>query len=129
MTAPPTGPASLPTKGTAADRTAPQDRQHAGGTLHPELVGAKVVSPAKSPIGEIVDVVFDSRGQPDYIVIASKGNNAALPYKTASSMMEGGEVIIDEGKLRGAPKLEQGQWRTQREGTWKAAASEYWDEG
>lgn len=118
----------LPSKGTPADRTAPEDRQHAGGRLHPELVGAKVVSPAKASIGEVVDVVFDSRGQPDYIVIASEGANAALPYKTASSMMERGSVIVDEAKLRSAPKLEQGQWRTQRDGSWKEAASDYWDE-
>ena len=119
---------NLPSKGTAADRTAPEDRQHAGGTLHPELVGAKVVSPAKASIGEVVDVVFDSRGQPDYIVIASGGANAALPYKTASSMMERGSMIVDEAKLRSAPKLEQGQWRTQRDGEWKEAASDYWEE-
>ena len=125
MTKPPS--VELPPKSTAADRTAPEDRQHAGGTLHPELVGAKVVSPGKTPIGEVVDVVFDSRGQPDYIVIASKGDNAALPYKTASSMIERGTMIVDEAKLRSAPKLEQGAWRTQGDGSWKDAASEYWD--
>ncbi len=117
----------LPSKGTPADRTAPEDRQHAGGTLPPELVGAKVVSPAKAPIGEVVDVVFDSRGQPDYIVIASEGDNAALPYKTAHSMMERGTMIVDEAKLRSAPKLEQGEWRAQRNGNWKEAATQYWE--
>lgn len=126
---PSTGPASLPTQGTAADRVPPEDRQQVGGRLHPELVGTQVVSPAKTPIGKVVDVVFDSRGQPDYIVIASEGQNAALPYKTASSMMERGTVIVDEAKLRSAPKIEQGQWRTQRDGDWKEAASDYWDEG
>ena len=125
MTRPPS--VELPAKGTAADRTAPEDRQHAGGSLHPELVGSKVVSPAKAPIGEVVDVVFDSRGQPDYIVIASEGDNAALPYKTASSMMERGTMIVDEAKLRSAPKLEEGQWRKQGDGSWKESASEYWD--
>jgi hypothetical protein len=117
----------LPSKGTPADRTAPEDRQRAGGTLHPELVGAKVVSPAKAAIGEVVDVVFDSRGQPDYIVVASEGDNAALPYKTANSMMERGTMIVDEAKLRSAPKLEEGEWRTQRNGSWKEAATEYWE--
>ena len=126
---PQAGPATDPGEGTAADRTAPQDRQKAGGTLHPELVGAKVVSPANQPIGEVVDVVFDSRGQPDYVVIASEGNNAAVPYKTASSMIEAGKVIIDEAKLQNAPKIQQGQWRNQQSNGWKQAASGYWDEG
>lgn len=126
---PQAGPATDPSEGTAADRTAPQDRQKAGGMLHPELVGAKVVSPANQPIGEIVDVVFDSRGQPDFVVIASEGDNAAVPYKTASSMIEGGKVIMDESKLQNAPKIQQGQWRNQQSNSWKQAASGYWDEG
>lgn len=133
-TTPPNGPAglpatSLPKTDTAADRTAPADRQRAGGALHPELVGAQVVSPGKAPIGEVVDVVFDSRGQPDYIVIASEGRNTALPYRMATSMMERGKVIVDEAKLRSAPELEQEQWRTQHDGEWRAAATDYWDEG
>ncbi len=126
---PQAGPATDPSEGTAADRTPPTDRARAGGTLHPELVGAKVVSPDNAPIGEVIDVVFDARGQPDYVVIASEGDNAAVPYKTASSMIESGKVIIDESKLQGAPKVQQGQWRDRTKNTWKQAASDYWDEG
>lgn len=96
--------------------------------MHPELVGLQVVSPANAPIGKVVDVVFDSRGQPDYVVIASKGNNAAVPYQTASSMIERGKVIMDEGRLKRAPKIEQGEWRNRADAGWKNEASRYWDE-
>ena len=97
--------------------------------MQPELVGLQVVSPSNAPIGEVVDVVFDSRGQPDYVVIASQGHNAAVPFQTASSMIEGGKVIIDQAKLQQAPKLEQGEWRSQGSETWKQDASQFWDQG
>lgn len=125
----PAGPATSPTEGTAADRTPPA-RGEAGGTMQPELVGLQVVSPSNAPIGEVVDVVFDSQGRPDYVVIASQGDNAAVPFQTASSMMEGGKVIIDQSKLQQAPKLEQGEWREEGDNaSWKQDATRYWDQG
>lgn len=125
----PTGAATDPAEGTAADRT-PPSRGQAGGTMKPELVGLRVVSPENAPLGEVVDVVFDSRGQPDYVVIASEGNNSAVPFQTASSMIEGGKVIMDQAKLQQAPKLKRGEWRERSENaSWKQDATQYWDRG
>ena len=120
-----TAPATDPSEGTAADRTPPKDRARAGGTMHPELVGLQVVSPSNAPIGEVVDVVFDSRGQPDYVVIASEGDNAAVPYRTASSMIESGKVIMEESRLKEAPKIERGEWRNRADSGWKKQANRY----
>jgi hypothetical protein len=124
-----TPPAMAPAEGTAADRTPPKDRAEAGGTMHPELVGLQVVSPSDAPIGEVIDVVFDSRGQPDFVVIASEGDNAAVPYRTASSMIESGKVIMDSARLKDAPKIDRGEWRNRADSGWKREANRYWDEG
>jgi hypothetical protein len=95
--------------------------------MKPELVGLQVVSTSNAPLGEVVDVVFDSQGQPDYVVIASEGNNAAVPFQAASSMIEGGKVIMDQSKLKQAPKLDQGEWREKGENaSWKHDATQYW---
>jgi len=123
----PRGPATDPAEGTAADRTPPSSRAQEGGTTQPELVGLQVVSPSNAPIGKVVDVVFDSQGQPDYVVIASQGNNAAVPFQTASSMIEGGKVIIDQARLQQAPKVDKGEWRDKEEGAWKDEATRYWE--
>lgn len=125
---PPPGPATSPTEGTAADTT-PPDRASGGGTMKPELVGLEVVSPSDASLGKVVDVVFDSRGQPDYVVIASQGNNAAVPYSTASTMVEGDKVVMEQSRLQGAPKIEQGAWRGQSNRDWKDDAKRYWDQG
>lgn len=125
---PPTNSATTGSKDTPADRTPPKDRARAGGLMHPELVGLQVVSPANAPIGKVVDVVFDSRGQPDYVVITSRGTNSAVPYRAANSMIERGKVIVDETRLRQAPKLEHGEWRNAADGGWKNEATRYWDQ-
>lgn len=121
-------PATSPTEGTAADST-PPDRASGGGTMQAELVGLEVVSPSDAPLGTVIDVVFDSRGQPDYVVIASQGNNAAVPYSTASTMVEGDKVIMEQSRLQGAPKIRQGEWRSQSSRDWKSDAKRYWDQG
>lgn len=122
------GPSTSREQGTAADRT-PPERALGGGTMKPELVGLEVVSPSDAPLGTVVDVVFDSRGQPDYVVIASEGNNAAVPYSTASTMVEGNKVIMEQSRLQGAPKIEQGEWRDNADKDWKSDAKRYWDQG
>ena len=94
-----------------------------------ELVGATVVSPKGAAIGEVVDVVFDAVAKPAYVVIASEGTAAAVPYAVADSMKSGGKVVIDEAKLKKAPKVKQGEWRSNTSDAWKGDASRYWSKG
>ena len=121
-------PSTSETEGTAADRTSPGDssRPGAGGARASTLVGAQVVSPADAPIGKVVDVVFDTKNQPAFLVIDSGGKQAAVPYAAASSMMSGARVVIDQARLERAPKVNQGEWRNRSDERWKADAAKYW---
>lgn len=138
-------PSTNPAEGTAADHTPPGDtrtrvpegtqtQQGAGGigdlvTEETELVGAQVVSESDAQLGSVVDVVLDGKGQPAFVVIESKNNTAAVPYSAASSMMKGDKFVVDQRKLERAPKVKQGEWRSQSSGTWKSDAAKYWGTG
>jgi hypothetical protein len=129
-------PATNPAEGTAADRTPPGGTQTTQGTQgravmgeDSKLVGAKVVTPADAPLGSVVDVVFDAKGQPSFVVIQSQGDNAAVPFSAASSMMKGDKVVMDQWRLERAPKVKQGEWRSQASGAWKNDASKYLEKG
>jgi hypothetical protein len=125
-------PATSPTEGTAADRTPPgrtpttQGAQNAGQS---ELVGATVVSTSDAPLGKVVDVVFDARNQPAFVVISSGGTSTAVPYSVANSMMTADKIVIDQSRLKAAPKVKQGEWRSEANSSWKQDAARYWDRG
>jgi len=125
-------PSTNPAEGTAADRTAPGSTQTTGATTtmqRSELVGATVVTPKGAAIGEVVDVVFDAVAKPAFVVIASEGTAAAVPYAVADSMKSGGKVVMDEARLKKAPKVKQGEWRSNTSENWKGDASRYWNKG
>lgn len=126
-------PSTSPTEGTAADRTPPGRTQtmkeaaagrHGQGT---ELVGVAVVSPGDAPLGQVVDVVFDSTNQPAYVVISSEGESAAVPYAVANSMRTADKIVIDRSRLEAAPKVKQGEWKSEASGSWKKESSRYWE--
>jgi hypothetical protein len=129
-------PGTNPAEGTAADRTPPGSTQTTQGAQgravmgqDSKLVGAKVVTPADAPLGSVVDVVFDAKGQPSFVVIQSQGDTAAVPFSAASSMMKGDKVVMDQWRFERAPKVKQGEWRSQSTGAWKSDASKYWEKG
>jgi hypothetical protein len=125
-------PSTSPTEGTAADRTAPGKTPtrtaEASGATHNKMVGANVVSADKAPLGTVSEVVFDSKGQPEFVIIAAQGEKTAVPYQAASSMMSGNQVVIDGARLEGAPKVKQGEWQSGSK-SWRTDASRYWNEG
>jgi len=127
-------PATSETEGTAADRTPPgktptvQGDRPAGGA-HSELVGATVVSPSDAPLGKVVDVVFDAQSQPEFVVISSGGTATAMPFSVANSMMSADKLVIDHSRLKAAPKVKQGEWRSESSSSWKQEATRYWDRG
>jgi rRNA processing protein Gar1 len=128
-------PSTSQTEGTAADKTPPgrtpttSDTATAPGTQRGELVGASVVTKSDARIGKVVDVVFESTGQPAFVVISSQGGAAAVPYSVASSMKSGDKIVIDEARLQGAPKIKDGEWRSQSNSAWKRDATRYWERG
>ena len=128
-----TRPATNPAEGTAADRTPPGSTSAtgpaSGQSQRSELVGATVVTPNGAAIGEVVDVVFDSVSKPAFVVIASDGAASAVPYSVASSMKSGDKVVMDQSKLKSAPKMKQGEWRSKSSENWKSDSSRYWNKG
>jgi hypothetical protein len=123
-------PSTSPTEGTAADRTPPGKTPTGGAsTAGQEMVGSAVVSSDQTPLGKVVEVVFDAKGQPEFVVIAThQGQTAAVPYKTASAGKSANKVVVDESRLKRAPTLKQGEWRGESD-TWKMDSSRYWGKG
>ena len=125
-------PATSEAEGTAADRTPPgqtptTQSDAARGGAQSELVGAAVVSTSDAPIGKVVDVVFDAKDQPAFVVISSGGTATAVPYAVANSMMSDDKLVIDQSRLKAAPKIKQGEWRSEASSSWKQDATRYWD--
>lgn len=125
-------PSTSPTEGTAADSTPPgRTPTNAGATSsqRSELVGVAVVTPGGTPLGKVVDVVFDSVAKPAFVVIASESGSAALPYSVANSMKNDGKVVIDQARLKSAPKVKEGEWRAESGSRWQQDATRYWQKG
>lgn len=121
-------PSTSETEGTAADRTPPGKTPTTQPTQS-ELVGATVVSTSDAPLGKVVDVVFDAKNQPAFVVISSGGSAMAVPYEVANSMMSADKIVIDQSRLKAAPKVKQGEWRSDASSNWKQDATRYWERG
>ena len=128
-------PSTSETEGTAADRTPPGKTPTTSGTASTsgsagqEMMGVNVVSSAQAPLGKVVDVVFDAKGQPEFVVISTQqGKAAAVPYETATAMKSGNKVVIEQSRLQQAPTVKEGEWRG-RSQTWKDDSSRYWSKG
>jgi hypothetical protein len=122
-------PATSETEGTAADRTPPGRTPTTQGAMQSELVGATVVSQSDAPLGKVVDVVFDAKNQPEFVVISSGSTATAVPFAVANSMMSADKIVIDQSRLKAAPKIKQGEWRSEASSSWKQDAARYWDRG
>jgi hypothetical protein len=122
-------PATSETEGTAADRTPPGRTATTQGATKSELVGATVVSTSDAPLGKVVDVVFDAKNQPAFVVISSGDTATAVPFAVANSMMSADKIIVDQSRFKAAPKVKQGEWRSEASSNWKQDAARYWDRG
>lgn len=128
-------PATSETEGTAADRTPPgqtqsaQDQAMKRGTQRSELIGASVVTEDQATVGRVVDMVFDAKNQPEFVVIESAGKTVAVPYSVANANKSANKIVIDETRLQSAPKVKQGAWRSETDSSWKQDATRYWKKG
>jgi len=113
--------------GTAARETPAVEPGTSSGTAAAKIVGRPVVTSNYVPLGKVAEVVFDSKGQPAFVVISAQGRSSAMPYETATSMLSGDKVIVDKTRLQGAPRLKAGEWRDQSSTEWKSEASRYWN--
>jgi len=89
--------------------------------------GMEVQSSEGHRVGTVADIVSDSGGRPAYIVIADgNGADRAIPYELARSMVHGGRFVVDEGLLRGAPRVQGDQLQNPANHDWRRAADDYW---
>jgi PRC-barrel domain len=112
---------------TAADRSPPPGKTPTG-PAQPEIVGTAIVTPSNVPIGKVVDVVFDATQQPAFVVINSGGQSTAVPYAVAHALRSADKIVIDQSRLQAAPKLKEGEWRSEA-GSWKEDAVRFWNRG
>jgi hypothetical protein len=94
----------------------------------PAIAGTPVVTAGNQPLGSVVETVFDSRGQPSFVVISVGENMAAVPYQTAASMMSGQKIVVDPNRLTQAPKVAPGEWRDTSRTGWQTPSTRYWNE-
>jgi hypothetical protein len=92
----------------------------------PAIAGTEVVSVSDQPLGSVVETVFDSQGQPAFVVISSGESMAALPYDAARTMMSGQKLVIDRTRLAQAPKVQPGEWHENQ--SWQAPSTRYWSQ-
>jgi hypothetical protein len=121
-------PAVTPTEGDSSPVTAPAAESGASsGTAAVKIVGRPVVTAADAPLGKVSEVVFDSRGQPEFVMVEVEGKNSALPYAMATSMLEGDKLVLDKERLLAAPKVKESEWRNRSSNEWKNDATRYWE--
>jgi hypothetical protein len=111
----------------ATERAAGKDKEMAGDTKPKDkLVGLVVESPAGEPVGSVVDIVRDGSGLPTHVIVAMDNETTAVPYQTASSMVRGGKVVMNQQRLAGAPKVKQTEWLDEQDSKWRTASDRYW---
>jgi hypothetical protein len=111
----------------AADRSPPPGKTPTG-PARPEIVGTAIVTPANVPIGKVVDVVFDATQQPAFLVVRSGNQSTAVPFAVAHALRSADKIVIDQSRLQAAPKLKEGEWRSEA-GSWKEDAVRFWNRG
>lgn len=91
--------------------------------------GAIVQSPGGENLGRVKDIVPDAnRGDPAYIVIATRSGTTAIPYATIAPMYQNGHVVLDRARLEAAPHVTDNQLREDKQDAqWKKEANRYWE--
>ena len=104
---------------------------HAGmmGTAS-KMVGLQVQSPVGETLGSVIDVVLDSSGRPDYVVISTDTDTAtAVPYAAVAPMVRNDKVILDRTRLQNSPQVAQSDLHDKTNTKWRTQADRYWGQG
>jgi hypothetical protein len=89
--------------------------------------GMDVQSRTGQKLGTVADVVKGSSGDPAYVVIADQtGSDTAVPYSVVRHLVHGSNIVIDDKRLQGAPKVPESQLQNPSITSWKSVADSYW---
>jgi hypothetical protein len=88
-----------------------------------------VESRSGQSLGSVSDVVpgLNGRKSSGYVVVAgANGMSTPVPYRTASSMVRDGKLIVGESQLAQAPKVTQEDLQNSSDHAWRIKADRYW---
>lgn len=80
-------------------------------------------------LGSVSDVVPGLNGKMSsgYVVVSgSNGMSVPVPYRTASSMVRGGKLILSQSRMEHAPKVTQEDLQNSSDHAWRMKADQYW---
>jgi hypothetical protein len=80
-------------------------------------------------LGSVSSVVPGMNGKTSsgYVLISgSNGMSTPVPYRTASSMVRNGKLILSQSKLERAPKVTQEDLQNTSDRTWQRKVNRYW---
>jgi hypothetical protein len=119
-------PSSDPDMSATTGRAPRQTREARSGGIS---AGSLVQNPAGETIGRVKDIVPDSNtGEPDYIIIATRSGNTAVPYTVVAPMYQNGHVVLDKSRLESAPHLRDSQLQDKStDATWRKDSERYWE--
>lgn len=100
--------------------------------LEAKMVGTKVQMSTGENLGEVKEVLFDTKGNASYAVIAHGSvmgmgaKRTAVPWSTVKPAMQHDKLILDRSQLAQAPVLPKGATPDASIGSWSRDADMYW---
>jgi sporulation protein YlmC with PRC-barrel domain len=97
-----------------------------------QLVGMSVESVTGESLGQVKDIILDSRGSATHLVLSYGGTLGvgaklvAVPWSAVSGMMDGHRIVMSRVRLLAAPTLAESDWPDLAHTGWSAAADRYW---
>jgi len=88
-----------------------------------------VESSSGQSLGSVSNVVPGLNGQQSagYVLVSgSNGMSVPVPYRTASSMVRDGKLILSQSRLEHAPKVTQEDLQNSSDHSWRMKADQYW---
>jgi hypothetical protein len=70
---------------------------------------------------------LDGKESSGYVVVSgANGMSTPVPYRTASSMVRDGKLVLSQSKLEHAPKVTQEDLQNSSDRSWRMKADRYW---
>ena len=88
-----------------------------------------VESSSGQSLGSVATVVPGLNGKKTsgYVVVSgSNGMSIPVPYRTASSMVRDGKLVLSQSRLEHAPKVTQEDMQNSADHAWRTKADHYW---
>jgi hypothetical protein len=88
-----------------------------------------VESPSGQSLGSVSQVVPGLNGQQSsgYIMVSGADNmSVPVPYRTASSMVRDGKLVLSPSRLEHAPKIAPEDMQNGADHSWRVKADKYW---